>query len=302
MLRERAAIRDMVCEARPDVVNAHWAYEYGLGALATDYPTVVTVHDWAPAILRYAPIPYWMARQAMYFACVRRAAHLTTVSPYLQRRLESVVRRPATLIPNGIAADRFRTRTGDQTDGSVILSVINGFSRMKNVSTLLEAFAMVRSMRSGVRLRLAGPGFESGGGAEAWARLKGLDLGVEFLGPVPNREVDKLLDEAVLLVHPSKEESFGMTLVEAMARRTPVVAGKDAGAVPWVLGCGSAGALVDVGSARSLAAGVMAVLSDEELRLRYSAAGYARARALFALERVAAQYEATFTHVVSPAR
>ena len=44
------------------------------------------------------------------------------------------------------------------------------------------------------------------------------------------------------------EESFGNTLVEAMMLGTPVIGGRDSGAVPWVLDSGRAGELVNVRS------------------------------------------------------
>ncbi|MBV8350454.1 MAG: glycosyltransferase family 4 protein, partial [Mycolicibacterium sp.] len=63
-------------------------------------------------------------------------------------------------------------------------------------------------------------------------------------------------------------ESFGIVLVEAMAARTPVVAG-DLDAFRRVLLDGAAGRLVPVDDARALAAGVIEVLEDDKLRSRY---------------------------------
>ena len=291
MALERTAIRDLIRESRPDLVNAHWAYEYALGALASGYPTLVTVHDWAPAILRHAPIPYWAARQFMYFRAVRRAPHLSAVSPYLCRKLERVVGGPVALIPNAVAPSWFTHEPREPNRREpVVLSVNSGFTSLKNVASLLHALPLIRRAIPGCRLTLVGPGFEGGGAAQQWTTTRGLTSGVDFVGAVPPAKVCGLLAQSDVLVHPSREEAFGMTLIEAMARRTPVVGGRESGAVPWILDGGRAGVLADVHSALSLASCSVALLGDPALWRRYSEAGYHRARAHFSAGFVVEEY------------
>ena len=300
MRAERAAVRGLIEEARPDLVNAHWAYEYALGALSSGYPTVVTVHDWGPAIVRYAPIPYWFARQLMYLRAVRRAPLLTAVSPYIYCRLKWITTRPITLIPNGVEAALFRAEARrSNTEEPLVISVNHGFQARKNVTSLLRAFRLVRQTIARCRMLLLGSGFEEEGPAHAWARARGLEEGVEFVGPVSNSRVLELLDSADLLVHPSREEAFGMTLIEAMARRTPVVAGRTSGAVPWVLDEGSAGVLADVTSPSDLAASMVALLEDQSLWEHYSTSGYRNAAKRFSMHDVVDRYLATYKRLLA---
>ena len=81
-----------------------------------------------------------------------------------------------------------------------------------------------------------------------WAQKKGLSDGVNFVGPVDPDELIDIYEQVDLMVHPSMEESFGMVLVEAMARKIPVIGGEKSGAVPWVLDNGKAGVLTDIRS------------------------------------------------------
>jgi glycosyltransferase involved in cell wall biosynthesis len=113
---------------------------------------------------------------------------------------------------------------------------------------------------------------------------------VAFLGPLDRSAVVALLDGADLLAHPSLEESFGNTLIEAMARGTPVLGGFRSGAVPWVLDEGRAGVLCDVRDAEALAAAAHEVLSDPARWRALSAAGLDRVRGAFTLSRVADAY------------
>jgi L-malate glycosyltransferase len=291
MLLERSTIRDLIRESRPDVVNAHWAYEYALGAQASGYPTLVTVHDWAPAILRHAPTPYWFARQFMYLRAVRRADALVAVSPYLGHKLERIARRPVTVIPDAVEPSWFTQEPRRaRADAPLLVSVNSGFTSLKNVGTLLEAFPLVRKAIPASRLTLVGPGFEPRGAARQWAAERGLSAGVEFAGVLAPADVRALLGACDVLVHPSREESFGMPVVEAMARRTPVVGGQASGSVPWLLDGGRAGALADVRSPLSMAATIVALLGEPGLWRRSSEAGYRRARAYFSIGPVVEQY------------
>jgi L-malate glycosyltransferase len=303
MRLERTAIRDLLRESRPDLVNAHWTYEYALGALASGYPTLVTAHDWGPAIVRYAPIPYWFARQPMYVWAVHRADALSAVSPYLCRRIARFTGRHVNLTPNALDPSWYveGPRTLNQ-DCPVVTSINAGFTARKNVSPLLQAMPLVREAAPSCRLTLVGSDFEPGGVAWQWAHSRGLADGVDFLGPLTSAGVRGVLTKTDVLVHPSREEAFGMTLIEAMACGTPMVGGLRSGAVPWVLDGGRAGVLTDVRSPDSIAASVAALITTPELWQRYSLAGFRHVRTTFSLERIVDAYLNAYERLLLRAR
>jgi glycosyltransferase involved in cell wall biosynthesis len=114
---------------------------------------------------------------------------------------------------------------------------------------------------------------------------------------LPHRELLTALAELDALLHPSLEESFGVVLAEAMALGLPVVAGRDSGAVPWVLGANpegkcATGVLTDVRSATGMT-NALHTLFDMEYAAR-SAAGLSRARCYFSPVAVALAYEARY--------
>ncbi|MFP5310005.1 MAG: glycosyltransferase family 4 protein [Actinomycetes bacterium] len=292
---EREAVAAALAGSGADVAHAHWTYEFALGALASGLPSVVTVRDWAPAILRHHPHPYRVVRLGMAAAVLRRADHVTVTSPYLEARVRRVTRRPPALVPNAVDdaevldLDAVAPRPRDP-DAPVLVSVNNGWGHRKNVATLLQAFALVRAERPHATLRLVGSGHGPGQEAEAWAGPRGLLDGVELVGALPHPAAMAAVADADLLVHPSREESFGLTLVEAMVRGVPVVAGAGAGAVPWVADDGRAAVLVDVGSPPALAAGVARVLDDVAATRARTVHAHAHARARFTVDAVLDRY------------
>lgn len=274
-----------------DLVNAHWNYEYALGALQTGVPTIVTAHDWAPAILRYDRSPYRIVRLGMQLASLRRADHVITNSPYLAKHLSRVTRSdvPALGIPIDESSFGPDGRQGPSA-APLLVAASQGWGKRKNVATLLRAMPAVHRALPTARLRLLGDEYEPGGRASQFAAKHGLSDGVEFVGTVTPDQVMEHMRDADLFVHPAREESFGSVLIEAMAQGTPVIGGKASGAVPWVLDHGRAGVLVDVSKPDEWAQAIIGVLGDQERWHGLSTRGRAHAWDNFRTGRVAEKY------------
>ena len=254
--RKRGAVRDLfaaerrrllaaVDEARPDVLHAHWAYDYGLAAVRqARCPAVLTVHDHAGHCLRwlgprFAPL-YLMAHYVM-----RRARHVTAVSPYVGRYVERLRRAPVPVIPNvlpelawelGNARDRRVPAAGAARTVQVV-SALN-WSALKNTRRALCAVQGARKLcverGQDLKYTLLGPGLGAGGPAEAWARAHGVAEGVLFTGVVSHAAALKEIAGADVLWHPSHEEALPGPVCEALAMRVPVVACREAGGSRWL--------------------------------------------------------------------
>src|SRR5262249_23639610 len=128
--------------------------------------------------------------------------------------------------------------------------------------------------------------------AERWASERGLVAGIEFIGMVPYDEmIRRLALEVNVLVHPALEESFGMTLIEAMALRIPVIGGRRSGAVPWVLDQGRVGRLVEASDSEEMAEAMIVLGENADERERLGEAGWKSAKDRFDIATVADAYE-----------
>lgn len=304
---ERAYIHAALVREQPRLVHAQWSYEYALGGLRTGLPTLVTIRDWAPRDVLLYRHPYFFVRFLMNGRTLQRGKHFTVSSPTMKHRVERLLRRPVTLIPNAVKEDSFlqEEREGPGKD-SVLLAVNNGFSVRKNVHRLLEAFRLIRLGQPQTRLKLVGQGYEQGGLAHRWALGRNLATGVDFVGPLQHADVLSYMRSADIFMHPSLEESFGNVLVEAMAQRLPVIGGFESGAVPWVTGQGSAGGLIDVASPSAIAEATTSLLEDRAAWEAASQAGYEQAWKNFRLSKVLEAYEREYERVLittgAPAR
>ena len=103
--------------------------------------------------------------------------------------------------------------------------------------------------------------------------------GVRFTGPLTGVKLDRAYAEADLLVLPSRAETYGMVITEALARGIPVLA-SDVGGVREALADDRAGLLVPPDDPAALGAALRRWLLDAELRERLRRAARVRRASL----------------------
>jgi glycosyltransferase involved in cell wall biosynthesis len=258
-------------------------------------PVVVTLRDAPLTILRYKPDAYRAVRTAMAVAVRARRHTLTAVSPYVAKawKRQMLDRRAVSIIPNVVPIPDLTTRVAGVRERPTILEIASD-GRLKNVSSLIRAMPSILSTNPGTRLVLVGPGLVPESGPGRLAEHLGIADSVEFLGPVIRDELEPLFSEATVFVHASREESFGMSLGEAMAHGLPVIGGSQTGAVPWLLEHGRAGILVDTSQPARIAEAVSSLLQDESLRKSLGEAARERVVSRFSASDVVSGYSAVF--------
>jgi glycosyltransferase involved in cell wall biosynthesis len=95
---------------------------------------------------------------------------------------------------------------------------------------------------------------------------------VTFAGLVPHTDVPEYYANADIYINPSFYESFGMSIIEAMAAGLPVVATR-VGAVPDLISHGQNGLLVDAASSAAIADAVSSLFANPSLARSIASAG-----------------------------
>ncbi len=121
----------------------------------------------------------------------------------------------------------------------------------------------------------------------------GLADRVRFLGELPIEEVPRWYQRIAVYAFTSREEGFGLTLLEAMAAGTALVAAR-AGAAETVVGDGETGVLVPPGDVDALVGALEPLMREPERAAEMGARARTRVVAAFSLdseaERIAAVY------------
>ena len=301
---EREYMTAALIDWNPEIVHAHWTYEFALAAKQSNRPHLITVHDAPMRVLRWQMHPYRLIRLAMAYQALHGESLVCCVSPYLTRHLRrwGMYRGRTEIIPNGLPDELFErpVKTYTESEAPTFSTVIMGWGKLKNASVALLAFHVVRQSLPRARLYMYGEGYGEGQEAQEWARAHGVEEGVSFRGV---RSHESLMNELQattdILVHPSFEESHGLALVEAMVLGVPVIAGKYSGAVPWTLEEGRAGCLVNVASAKEVASAMLRLARDREMRSLLAATGRESAARRFKMMSIAGQYERLYEQVLA---
>jgi glycosyltransferase involved in cell wall biosynthesis len=187
---------------------------------------------------------------------------------------------------SALAADRFRELSQehqrDQTSFDVVF--VGHVSQAKGAPDLIRATAKARTRIPRIRVDLVGQAIEhdtntdflprdqpSPMGPRALAEAVGVSEILTFRGAVPVDQVSDFLRRADLFVSPSYSEGFSVAMLEAMAAGLPLVLTR-VGAAPEVLDADVNCIFVDPGAPDQLAAAIVRLAEDAELRARMGAA------------------------------
>ena len=246
-----------------DIYHAHWEYDFAQAALrVSQNRSIITIHDWPNEVNKYHKDFYWNRRCELGCKTLRQGKYFSTVSPYMAANMEQFFpEKEVKIIPNFIEDVK---NEYTKTLKIKLVAINRGYDELKNVNTLMEAFAILRKkIQDCCILRLIGSGYEKNGPAEVWAKEHNIADGINFIGMLPHTKAMKELGEASIFVHASREESFGMVLLEAMLCKVPIVAGKNSGAVPWILEEGKSGELVDIEKPQQIADAILKLIKNK---------------------------------------
>jgi glycosyltransferase involved in cell wall biosynthesis len=300
---EREQLLNTIKMANPDIIHAHWTYEFALAAIKTGIPHLITCHDVPALVLRYTRSPYRAIRYLMARQVFHKGEHFSAVSPYMAAAVKHYTKIPIDVVPNPLAdyvLVRGRPRTAPEIKRIGI--ICNGWNDLKNPRPALLAFAKIHSTQPSSELHLFGFDFGVGERAQQWCQKQGLTKGMVFHGAIPHKKLIKQLNDLDLLLHPALEESFCVVIAEAMALGLPIVAGKHTGAVPWVVGIDETtnnpccAVLTDVSDSAAITSAIEEAF-DQHYPER-SASGYARARQMFASNVISESYMALYREVM----
>jgi glycosyltransferase involved in cell wall biosynthesis len=227
------------------LIHAHTGMYGGVVASALARPDariVITEHG------GFLPVVFADPRAArLYDQALARAAVVLCVSRYVQELVRARFPHHAhrlRVVGNVVDVDRIQARPEPPRELLRWL-YIGRFTEQKGVGLLLDAFARVAATQPGASLTLVGWGV---GEPEIRARVGELGLGdrVTLHPPVPHEEVPAIMHRHDLLVHPSPSETFGLTVVEAIATQTPVLVVRSPGPQETMAGLeGVAGVMVE---------------------------------------------------------
>jgi L-malate glycosyltransferase len=272
--RNVPALRRLLRQERPALLNAHYASGYGsTAALAGFRPWLLSV--WGSDVYDFPEAGrlqgWWLRRN------LRRADAIASTSEAMAGQVRRLVPSVAevAVTPFGIDSARFAPRP--QPRDVLVIGTVKTLAPKYGIDLLLRAFAQLPAKDApGLRLLIVGGGPQRAE-LEALALALGIGSQVQFAGAVAHAEVPDWLNRMDIYVAASRldSESFGVAVLEASSCGLPVVV-SDAGGLPEVVQDGETGLVVPREDPVALAAALQRLCGDAGLRRRLGAAGRAR--------------------------
>jgi glycosyltransferase involved in cell wall biosynthesis len=306
--REISIVRDLVATVRlsallrrerPQILHTHTAKAGTVGRLAAllagDARPPIVVHTFHGHVLR----GYFGAVRSSFFRILERwlARHTTVliaVSPQVRDDLVALgvaPREKFAVIRLGIeleqrvggAEGREATRRYlGVEDNRFVVGWVGRMTAVKRTDDVLDAFKRLSERGVAAKLCLVGDGPDRGY-LERRAQELGIMRDTLFLGY--QEDVAPFYAAFDALVLPSGNEGTPVSVIEALAAGTPVVATR-VGGVPDVVRDGEDGFLVEPGDTEALAQRLTELATNGGLRERVGAAGRERVLARYAVERL----------------
>ncbi len=283
-----------------DLLHVHYAIPHSIAALLAKQmtaqqmaahrrlPFVTTLHGTDITLVgvdrSYFPITKFSIEQS---------DGVTAISNYLQKQTVDVfgIVNPIRVIHNFVNCDLYKPDPARRPREKQLIHVSN----FRPVKRVLDCIRILKEVRKSTpaRLLMVGDGPDRGP-AEMLAHELGVSGSVEFLGKQDH--IERVIPQAHVLLLPSEMEAFGLAALEAMACGVPPI-GTRTGGVSELISDGVDGFLEPIGDIAAQSARVVALLTDDDLYSRMSAAARHAAETRYSTSMIIPQYEQYYEEV-----
>lgn len=302
---------DQVRDLGIDIIHSHGVGFVGVKALFASWgakiPLVQTYHTIIQDALQfYSPIGlnlHLLERGLRLYLRIflHKCAGVVVPSRAILREILNLAPRTriSDVIPTGVDPDRFHPKLDGHAireqwglNGHDVLLHVGRVAPEKNLPLAIHAFGLLRERNPDAKMLIVGRGPDLGKCYEI-VRKRGLQGDVIFTGFVPDHDLPRYYAAADAFVIPSRFETQGLVVLEALASGRPV-AGANYRAIPEFVRDGENGSLFDPWDVRGCAAAMERCLGERD-RMAVAARETALA---FSAERCAGRLEGVYARLL----
>ncbi|WP_130864171.1 polysaccharide pyruvyl transferase CsaB [Bacilliculturomica massiliensis] len=272
---------------RPDIIHCHGAKANMMGVLVKmlrHIPVMTTVHS--DPKLDYMGMPLKQYTYGVINAmALRRMDYYMAVADRMQQNLIERGFDPNRIftIYNGLDFSRAKEEAkAINTDGDIVIGIAARLTPIKDIGTVIRAFAIAYQKNPRLRLSIAGTG-EDEQELRALARELSVEERVTFEGWIS--DIQAYFSRVDINVLASLSETFPYSLLEGAYEHCPAVASR-VGGIPSLIKHGESGFLFEPGDVETFADYIYRLSVDEELRRTLAENLFRKAKTEFSLQRM----------------
>lgn len=257
-----AVLKRIIKNFKPNVLHAHYATSYGLvGALTGFKPFVISA--WGTDVMKF-PQKNFVAKSILKYN-FKHADVLCATSETIKTYIEQISKKEIQVVPFGVDTNQFKKQNVSSPifePQHFVIGSIKPLEALYHVDLLIQSFAEVHAQFPQARLLIIGEGSEYENLEKQVAALHLTEV-VHFTGRISFDKVSYYFNQLQVLVNISQYESFGVSVIEAMACEVPVIV-SDTGGLQEIVNHPELGLKVPVGSKEATTEAICQLIQSPE--------------------------------------
>jgi glycosyltransferase involved in cell wall biosynthesis len=235
-----------------------------IGALTGFHPFIISV--WGTDVMKF-PQKNIINRKLLKYN-FKKADVICATSNTIKSYVSQVIDKPVEVIPFGVDLNIFKPKQVKSlfAPTDFVVGTIKPLENIYNIHILVEAFTKLSKKHDNMKLLIIGEGREKEHLMKMCAQNEINDK-VIFPGRINFAEISNYFNMLDVLVNISDYESFGVSVIEAMACEKPVVV-TDVGGLKEVVETSEYGALVKIADVDATMAAIERFYFDKELKIQ----------------------------------
>lgn len=293
LMSVRKAITAFKRELNPDIIHLHFgatSYLHLQTGSAVRPPTLTTVHALPESSLKENSIfsKVAQASQAVNAVSGKGLQLLSRAFPDLADRFSFVY--------YGLGpAWQAGARIDPPSFGEPVILCLGRLIQQKGFDIALKAFASIAPAFPKARLLIVGEGVEQAALQQLAAAL-GISHRVSFMGSVPPHAVREVLNQASMVLMPSRYEGLPLVALEAARMQRPIIS-SDVDGLPELVRDQESGLVLAENNERELAKAILYLLQNPAQAIRMGMAAAQRLEERFGFDQCVSAYERLYQQI-----
>jgi glycosyltransferase involved in cell wall biosynthesis len=257
----------------PELIDA--SFPLALFTKVANFPLILNIHGiiHLEQSLLKTPFQKALIKKVLTFTLCKNASRIVVNSSWMFRKINEwygVPPEKVVVIPNGINLKMFQGPTEkEMMEGDPCILFVGSFIYPKGVDTLIKAIAIAKRDLPHIKLHVVGNSKYLLPSLRSLIAKEAVENNIFFHGWVSQSELPRYYKSADFCVFPSRLESFGIVVLEAMASGIPIIA-SDIDTFRERLTEGSTALFFQNNKPEDLSRAILKLASDSNLRRQLS--------------------------------